>query len=233
MEKVIDRRRAALELFIFGALALGLRLAFDPLFWRYAGPVSLILTLAILMAYLRRRGEGWASLGLISLPGLKRKLMLAPQALLAFALFAASIAVTVFGGQAIGLDFMGKEPPGVADRWGDVAGNLPLYLTWLGIVWTSAAFGEELFFRGFLITRFEALFRDLPLAGALAVILAALLFGLGHYYYQGLRGLITTAGIGIAFGTSFLLFKRNLWPLVIIHGVIDTINFSALYFGWE
>ncbi len=229
----MNRRRAAFELLIFGALALGLRFAFDPWFWRYAGPLSLILTLAILLAYLRGRGEGWSSLGLIRLPGLRSKLLLAPQALVAFALFAASVALTVFGGQAVGLDFMGEEPAGVADRWGDIAGNLPLYLTWLGIVWTSAAVGEEMFFRGFLITRFDAVLRGAPLSGALAVVLAALFFGLGHYYYQGLRGLITTAGIGIAFGTAFLLFKRNLWPLVIIHGVIDTINFSALYFEWE
>ncbi len=233
MEIVINRRRAVLELLAFGALALGLRIAFDPLFWRYAGPVSLVMTLAVLTVYLRMRGEGWRSFGLIGLPGLKAKLILAPQALLTFALFALSIAITVFGGQAIGLDFMGEEPPGVADRWGDVAGNLPVYLTWLGIVWTSAAFGEEMFFRGFLITRFEAALQDAPLAGVLAVVLAALFFGLGHFYYQGLRGLITTAGIGVAFGTAFLLFKRNLWPLVIVHGVVDTINFSALYFGWE
>jgi membrane protease YdiL (CAAX protease family) len=203
------------------------------LFWRYAGPVSLILTLVILTIYLRSRGEGLAALGLVALPGRKAKLMLAPQALLAFALFSASVAVTVFGGQAIGLEFMGEESPGVEDRWGDIAGNLPLYLTWLGIAWTAAAFGEEMFFRGFLITRFEALCRGAPFAGVLAVVLSALLFGLGHYYYQGLRGLITTAGIGIAFGTSFLLFKRNLWPLVIVHGIVDTINFSALHFGWE
>ena len=40
-----------------------------------------------------------------------------------------------------------------------------------------------------------------------------------------------TAMIAIAFGTAFLLLKRNLWPLVLVHGVIDTINFVALYLG--
>lgn len=33
-----------------------------------------------------------------------------------------------------------------------------MLLLWLGIVWTAAAFGEEIFFRGFLITRTMALF---------------------------------------------------------------------------
>lgn len=217
----------------FGALAVLLRLVLNPLFWRFAGPVSLALTLAALTIYLRRRGEGWAGLGLIPLRGLRAKLMVIPQAALTFALFGAAIAITVFGGQAIGLEFMGEEPSGVADRWGDVAGNLPLYLLWLGIVWTAAAFGEEMFFRGFLITRFEAIFQGAPLSKVFAIIIPALLFGLGHYYYQGLRGLITTTGIGVAFGTSFLLSRRNLWPLVLVHGVIDSLTFSSLYFGWE
>lgn len=233
MEHTLDRRRAAFEIIVFCALAFGTKVAFDPLFWRFAGPVSLVLTLACIMIYLRRHGEGWSSLGLIPLRGVRAKLMVIPQALLVFALFGVAIAVTVFGGQAIGLDFMGEEPPGVADRWGDIAGNLPMYLTWLAIVWSAAAFGEELFFRGFLITRFEALFRGAPFANVIGVVVAALIFGLAHYYYQGLRGLITTAGIGLAFGTAFILFKRNLWPLVVLHGFIDTLSFSALYFGWE
>lgn len=108
-----------------------------------------------------------------------------------------------------------------------------MLLLWLGIVWTAAAFGEEMFFRGFLITRASALFLGVPLAPAFAVLLPALLFGLGHFYYQGLRGLVMTAAIGIAFGAAFLLLKRNLWPLVLVHGVIDTINFFALYLGLD
>ena len=75
--------------------------------------------------------------------------------------------------------------------------------------------------------------RGVPLASAFAVLLPALLFGLGHFYYQGLRGLVMTTAIGIAFGAAFLLLKRNLWPLVLVHGVIDTINFIALYRGLE
>lgn len=88
-----------------------------------------------------------------------------------------------------------------------------------------------MFFRGFLVTRALALFRGVPLAPVFAVLIPALLFGLGHFYYQGLRGLVTTAAIGIAFGAAFLLLKRNLWPIVLVHGVVDTINFIVLYLG--
>jgi hypothetical protein len=233
MEHMISRRRAASELAVFGALALILRIALDPLFWRYAGPVSLVATLVCLAIYLHRRGEGWSSFGLIPLKGLKAKLMVLPQALLVLALFGVAVAGVLLGGEALGWTFLKEVPAGVEDRWGDVEGSLPMLLLWLGIVWTAAAFGEEMFFRGFLVTRATALFQGLPLAPIFAVLLAALLFGLGHLYYQGLRGLVTTAAIGIAFGAAFLLLKRNLWPIVLVHGVVDTINFLALYSGVE
>ncbi|MEQ1819726.1 MAG: CPBP family intramembrane glutamic endopeptidase [Terricaulis sp.] len=233
MTDTIDRRRAAIELAVFGALALGLRIAFDPLFWRFAGPVSLIATLVCVALYLRRRGEGWSSFGLIPLKGVKAKLMVLPQALLVFGLFAVAVASALGAGEAFGWAFMKDVPAGVEDRWGDVEGNLPVFLLWLGIVWTAAAFGEEMFFRGFLVTRMLALFRGVPFAAVFAVLIPALLFGLGHFYYQGFRGLVTTTPIGIAFGAAFLLLKRNLWPLVLVHGIVDTINFIALYLGLE
>lgn len=233
MEHTISRRRAASELAIFGALALILRIALDPLFWRYAGPVSLVATLVCLAIYLHRRGEGWSSFGLIPLKGLKARLMVLPQALLVLAFFGVAVAGVLLGGEALGWTFLKEVPAGVEDRWGDVEGSLSMLLLWLGIVWTAAAFGEEMFFRGFLVTRATALFQGLPLAPIFAVLLPALLFGLGHFYYQGLRGLVTTAAIGIAFGTAFLILKRNLWPIVLVHGVVDTINFLALYSGVE
>lgn len=233
MTDKIDRRRAAIELAVFGTLALALRIGFDPLFWRFAGPVSLVATLACLALYLRWRGEGWSSFGLTPLKGVKAKLMVLPQALLVFGLFAAAVAGVLHGSEALGWTFMKTIPEGVEHRWRDVEGNLPMFLLWLGIVWTAAAFGEEMFFRGFLVTRGAALFHGVPFGSAFAVLVAALLFGLGHFYYQGLRGLVMTAAIGVAFGAAFLLLKRNLWPIVLVHGLVDTVNFTALYLGLE
>lgn len=48
-----------------------------------------------------------------------------------------------------------------------------------------------------------------------------------------MRGAIVTCGIGLAFGAMFLLFKRNLWPLIFLHGVIDTLTFTALFLDAE
>lgn len=94
-------------------------------------------------------------------------------------------------GDQLGLWTYGETPTGVEALWGAIEGNLPVYLLWLAITWTSAAFAEETFFRGFLITRFRAALASIPMRAVLAVMLAATSFGYGHYYYQGMRGLVS------------------------------------------
>lgn len=227
------RMVALIELVAFVAIALISKKLLDPFFWRYSGPVSLIGTLLLLTGYMRYRGESWRTMGLPRLPGLRAKLMLVPQVLLTLAAFAACVATVIFGSEALGLTFMSEIPEGVEDRFGDIYQNLPRLMLWLGIIWTSAAFGEEMFFRGFVITRLMDVFADLRFAAVFSVILAAVLFGYGHYYYQGMRGFIVTGAVALAFGTMFLVYKRNLWPIIILHGLIDTLGFVATYMGWE
>ena len=40
-----------------------------------------------------------------------------------------------------------------------------------------------------------------------------------------------TGMIGIAFGASYLLLKKSLWPIILVHGAMDSIAFTALYLG--
>lgn len=221
------------EVIGFVALALGSRYVMSLFFWRFAGPVSLVFTLAILTFYLRGRGISWSDMGLRALPGIKAKLMVIPQTVLTGLVFFGAVMLVLLGGPAIGLDFIGQVPDTVDDRWGDLEGNLPLLLLWLAIVWTVAAFGEEMFFRGYLITRLQTAFADIRWGVVLAVLLPALLFGYGHYYYQGLSGMFVTGAIGLALGAMFLLFKRNLWPVVLWHGTIDTLSFVATFMNWD
>ena len=228
-----SRSAVLIEVAGFIALALISKFLIDQLTWRFSGPISLLMTLAILTLYLRSRGLSWADMGLRKLPGIKAKLFVIPQAFLTFVAFVAVVAPILILGNFFGWEFLTEEPSGVEDRWGSVRGNWPMYLLWLGIVWTSAAFGEEMFFRGYLITRLQTVFSDIKFGNALAVIAPALLFGFAHFYYQGFRGLLITGLIGLAFGTMFLLFKRNLWPLILWHGVIDTLTFTAMFMNWE
>jgi membrane protease YdiL (CAAX protease family) len=228
-----SRLAVAAEITAFVGFALLSKYLLSLVLWRYAGPASLLPTLALLTMYLHSRGLGWSKMGLIPLPGWKAKLKVLPQAMLTLVAFSAAVAFTTIVGPAIGLEFLTKVPAEVEGRWGDVAGNLPHYILWLAIVWTAAAFGEEMFFRGYLITRLQSVFPGGWPGSVLAVVIPALIFGYGHFYYQGWRGAVVTGAIGLAFGTMFLLFKRNLWPLVLLHGVIDTLTFTAIFMKWK
>lgn len=228
-----SRGAIAAEIAAFIGVAFLSKYLLSMVIWRYAGPVSLILTLAVLTVYLRARGIRWSSLGLVPLRTRRDRLLLLPQAGLTLAAFAAVVALTTIAAPALGFTFMTEVSTGVEDRWGDVAGSLPNYLLWLAIVWTAAALGEEMFFRGYLITRLRALFPATRLAAVFAIIIPALIFGYGHLYYQGVRGAVVTTAIGLAFGAMFLLFKRNLWPLILLHGVIDTLTFTAIFLELE
>lgn len=174
----LSRRGIAVEIVAFVGFALLAKYGLSLLFWRYAGPVSLLLTL-----YMRFCGLSWSAMGLIPLPGWRAKLMVLPKAGLTLLAFAIVVALVTIVGPAIGLAFLAKESAGVADRWGAVAGSLPHFLLWIGIVWSAAAFGEEMFFRGYLITRLQALFPAGRVGAAMAVLLSALIFGYGHFYY--------------------------------------------------
>ncbi|MDG2089690.1 MAG: CPBP family intramembrane metalloprotease [Gammaproteobacteria bacterium] len=220
------------ELIAFVALALVSKEIMDPFFGAYAGPASLITTLIILTIYVRRVGQTWSSMGLRSLPNLKAKLMVLPQALAIFVTVLITIVILTKGLEAVGLTFMSEPIEGETERWGDIQGNLQLYLILITLSWVSAGFGEEMFFRGFLITRLKTVLSDIYLSSAISVLLAALLFGYVHYYYQGLAGFVNAGVIGVIFGTYFLLYKRNLWPLVIAHGFINSLGFTSEFMGW-
>lgn len=112
------------EIAAFVAFALLSKYLISFLFWRYAGPASLLLTLGLLTLYMRATGLRWLAMGLVPLRGWKPRLMVVPQAGLTLLAFAAVVALTTVVGPAIGLAFLSEVPAGVGDRWGDVAGSL-------------------------------------------------------------------------------------------------------------
>ena len=121
------------------------------------------------------------------------------------------------------------EAPQVA-RFADLPGNLPLLLTLLPVAWLIAAFGEEIFFRGFLMTTIAEVLGGSRVAWISAVIAQAVAFGLIHAY-QGPAQAISIGIGGAVYGAAFLLSKRNLWPLILVHGVNDTLGLILLYSG--
>ncbi len=116
-----------------------------------------------------------------------------------------------------------------ASRFAGIEGNATALMGALALSWTTAAFGEEVLFRGFVQSRLQALMAGRRYAGPAAATVQALLFAFGHAYL-GATGMLVSGAIGLAFGLLMLRF-RNVWPLVIAHGLIDTVSMLALYGG--
>lgn len=196
----------------FGLPALGLAMA---------GPAAVVLASVAAVLLLRRGGESWPALGLAR-PARPLRLLAASLGIAVLGYLVAVVAV-VLATQVLGW------PPMASARLGAVQGNLPALLGILAIAWTTAALGEELLFRGFLQGRLQALLGERRGAGLLAAAVQGLVFGLAHAY-QGPTGILVTGSLGLVFGLLYLRTK-SLWPLVIAHGLVDTLSLLALYAG--
>lgn len=117
-----------------------------------------------------------------------------------------------------------------ATALGTMKGDIWTALKGLGLVWTFAAFGEEIGYRRYLLGRAADVGNRTPLAYGIALVIASLLFGFGHFY-QGPAGIFTTACDGFVIGAAYLLSGRNLWVAVLTHGLVDTTGIVLLFFG--
>ena len=109
-------------------------------------------------------------------------------------------------------------------------GDIWSLLKTLAVIWTFAAFGEEIGYRRYLLGRAADLGNRSGIAYWIALPVVSALFGIGHYY-QGPAGMFTTACDGFMIGAACLLSRRNLWVAVLAHGLIDTIGLGAVFLG--
>jgi membrane protease YdiL (CAAX protease family) len=100
------------------------------------------------------------------------------------------------------------------------------------LVWTFAAFGEEIAYRGYLLTRAADIGRRSTIAYWLGIVLVSVLFGYGHYY-KGPSGIIDSGIAGLILGTAYMLAHRNLWACILTHGFIDTFGVIDAFLGWS
>ena len=122
--------------------------------------------------------------------------------------------------------------PGRARIRNEITGNTKIALFALLIVWTFAAFGEEIAYRGYLLTRAADIGNRSAPAYWIGIVLVSILFGYGHYY-KGPSGIIDSGIAGLILGTAYMVAGRNLWASVLTHGMIDTFGVIDAFFGWS
>lgn len=114
--------------------------------------------------------------------------------------------------------------------YGALAGNASAVLQMLVFAWISAAICEEILFRGFLLHQITAILGTGAKARWTAIVGSGVLFGIGHMI-QGPLGIVNTGFVGMVFAWAWFRSGRNLWALMLAHGLTDTYGLTMLYLG--
>jgi len=122
-------------------------------------------------------------------------------------------------------------PPAVAPKGAsEIPHHLGAALAALGIVWTFAAFGEEIGYRGLILGRAATALGGGRWAWIVAAVISSVLFGYGHFY-KGPAGILDSGVAGLILAGAYLLSGRCLWTTILAHGLIDTTAVVLTYFG--
>ena len=183
------------------------------LFWSFTG-------LAVAVWRMRARGVTWADIGLCK-PAHLKKLVTAT----AFTLGMAIGSIVIF--EILKDQFAWNLSPdtsneGAVSKFGNLENNWILFFSIIPVIWLES-FLEEILDRGFMMNWIERMFSSTLLATVLAVILQAVIFGFRHSNDFSERS-ITVGLIGLAMGLGYVLFGRNLWPLILAHCVLNTVS---------
>jgi membrane protease YdiL (CAAX protease family) len=202
---------------VLGSVAVGLALA---RFTRvvFLAPLGVIAAGAVACSVAGGRRRGWVRLGLRRPASLSRTLAITLTLIVAaFAVsrLVARVVIPIWG------------PPDYGMLAAMVGHPLQIGLL-LGINWTSAAFGEEIVFRGFLIPTIAGWCGNGRLAWSLGIVGSSALFGAVHAY-QGVTGMVLTGAIGLTFATGFGAGGRNLWQTVLAHGIFNTVALGLFF----
>ena len=187
-------------------------------------PNEVIILSLLGLVSIRLRDGNWSSMGFKRPASWQRLLLIALSAAAARILLGQFLIEPVTG-----LFWPKPTPPALAN---EITGNMTMALVALLLVWTFAAFGEEIAYRGYLLTRAADIGRRSTAAYWIGIVLVSILFGYGHYY-KGASGVIDSGVAGLILGTAYMLAGRNLWASIFAHGFIDTFGIIDAFFGWS
>jgi membrane protease YdiL (CAAX protease family) len=184
-----------------------------------------VIVLSLLgLISIRLRDGSWSAMGLKQPASWRRILLIALGAAILRILLGQFLIEPVTG-----LFWPKPIAPALAN---EITGNVKIALVALLLVWTLAAFGEEIAYRGYLLARAADIGRRSAAAYWIGVVLVSILFGYGHYY-KGASGVIDSGVAGLILGTAYMLAGRNLWATIFAHGFIDTFGVFDAFFGWS
>ena len=114
-------------------------------------------------------------------------------------------------------------------KFKDVQGNLEVTIYGVFYAFIGAGLYEEFTFRGFLMQGLAMLFGGSRGAWIVSCVVQGVLFGAAHAYQNPL-GIAITGTLGVLMGLIVLASGRNLWPVIIGHGLFDASRFVLFYF---
>jgi membrane protease YdiL (CAAX protease family) len=214
---LVSRGLSAIELFVGAFIVIGHNVF-------HIVPNEVVILSVLGLISIRLRDGNWSAMG-FKRPASWRRIFL-------IALAAAALRIVI--GQFViepvtGLFWPKPSAPALAN---EIAGNAKIALLALLIVWTFAAFGEEIAYRGYLLTRAADIGNRSTAAYWVGIVFVSLLFGYGHYY-KGASGIVDSGVAGLILGTAYMLAGRNLWASILTHGFIDTFGVIDAFFGWS
>ena len=156
--------------------------------------VPILFVLGLLS--IRLRDGSWAAMGLDWPTSWRRTIL--------FALAAATLRL-LLGALVIDPVTAHFWPAPVAPSgYNQIKGHAIVAFEWLLLIWTFAAFGEEIGYRGYLLTRAADIGGRSKSAYWIAVLMVAVLFGYGHYY-KGPSGIVDSGMAGLILGAAYVL----------------------------
>ena len=176
------------------------------------GPALILLTTWLI---LRRRGISFRQLGVRMPDNLAKAIGIG--LLISLGLFIVSTAT-----EALGLT---RD----LSRFDSLKDNLPFALFGVLFGFFGAGFYEEVVFRGFLSNRVAHTLGAGKRAWIIAILAQGVIFGLAHAS-QGIYGIFYTGLLSMGLAAIYVYGGRNLWPIIIGHGVYDSVRFVYFYY---
>lgn len=185
--------------------------------------LSILLALVLIRLVLWLRRSNWREFGL------KR-----PRSWLKTILLAVGGLITVYFVVIITMPLVTRLTGQPVDKspFDGLRENVPALIFSLLAVWTLAAFGEELIFRGYLMNTLARVLGNRNGGWIFACFINSILFGVGHTY-QGISGVILLGIVGLLYALFYLGSGRNLWVPILIHGLYDTSAFLVIFFNLD